>query len=112
MEILKIVGELSMIDQIRVCENQTEPYCFISYSHEDKDKVLPILKALTENGCRIWYDRQIRSGTVWANYISEWLTHENCRRFIVFISKKSVVSENVQDEVHVVQKYKRKQSSF
>ena len=30
-----------MIDQIRICENQTEPYCFISYSHADKDKVLP-----------------------------------------------------------------------
>lgn len=97
-----------MTDQIRVCENQTEPYCFISYSHADKDKVLPILKELTENGCRIWYDRQIRSGTVWANYISEWLTHENCRRFIVFISKNSVVSENVQDEVHVAHKHKKK----
>ena len=43
--------------------NKEKPYIFISYSHEDMDKVYPILNKLHENAYRLWYDRHIESGT-------------------------------------------------
>ncbi|MGN0267445.1 MAG: toll/interleukin-1 receptor domain-containing protein [Lachnospiraceae bacterium] len=96
-----------MLNDIKVCDNKDLPYAFISYSHNDANIVYPILKQLQDNGYRFWYDQGIVSGTKWADYISDWLTHENCTNFVVFISKNSVRSENVQDEIHLARKYKK-----
>ena len=41
-----------------------ENYIFVSYCHQDKDRVLPVIKRLSENGARIWYDRGIHPGSV------------------------------------------------
>ena len=60
---------------------------FKSYSHEDMDKVYPILNKLHENRYRLWYDRHIESGTKWAEDIHEWLTHQNCSKFVIFIGE-------------------------
>ena len=67
--------------------NKEKPYIFISYSHEDMDKVYPILNKLHENRYRLWYDRHIESGTKWAEDIHEWLTHQNCSKFVIFIGE-------------------------
>ena len=87
--------------------NKEKPYIFISYSHEDMDKVYPILNKLHENRYRLWYDRHIESGTKWAEDIHEWITHQNCSKFVIFISKHSIASEYVEDEVNLARKYKK-----
>ena len=52
-------------EQIRPYEG-TDPYIFISYAHRDKDRVLPVLRSLSERGYRIWFDEGIDPGTEWA----------------------------------------------
>lgn len=98
------MGE-KMFDKIKTCKDKNEKYSFISYSHADAEKVYPILKELQINRYRIWYDHHIESGAKWADYIYEWLTNENCTKFIIFISKHSIESENVKDEVHLARKH-------
>lgn len=93
--------------EIKVCNDRNKPYSFVSYSHYDSGKVYPILKELQANGYRIWYDQHIESGSEWSDSISEWLTDENCIKFIVFISKYSIESDNVQDEVHIARKHNK-----
>lgn len=96
-----------MVDVVKACENKEKPYSFISYSHDDADKVYPILKQLNIDGYRLWYDRHIESGRKWPETIAEWLMHDNCVKFIIFISQKSLESEYVQDEVYVAREHKK-----
>lgn len=76
-----------------------EPYAFVSYKHEDKEQVYPILYMLQRNGIRIWYDDGIEGGQNWQLIISQKM--ENSSLFLLFSSKLSVKSENVLDEVFV-----------
>ena len=96
-----------MADVIRACANKEKPYSFISYSHADAEVVYPILEQLCGNGYRIWFDQHIEGGTKWAENIHEWLTNENCVKFIILISRNSVESEYVEDEVNLARKYKK-----
>lgn len=41
----------------------SDPYVFVSYSHQDSEKVFPIIKQLHEKGYRIWYDEGIDPGS-------------------------------------------------
>ena len=38
-----------------------EPFAFISYAHADEKLVEPILKQLSSQGVRFWYDKGIKS---------------------------------------------------
>ena len=40
----------------------TKPYVFVSYAHEDRLRVLPVLRLLQLAKCRVWYDDGIRAG--------------------------------------------------
>ncbi|MBQ1488402.1 MAG: toll/interleukin-1 receptor domain-containing protein, partial [Lachnospiraceae bacterium] len=42
-----------------------EKYIFISYSHKDTDRVMPIISRLMNEGFRVWYDDGISPGTEW-----------------------------------------------
>lgn len=96
-----------MEEVIKACNNKEKPYSFISYSREDADRVYPILKQLSKNGYRIWYDLHIEGGKKWPETIAEWLIHENCTKFVIFISQKSLESEYVQDEVYLAREQKK-----
>ena len=50
-----------------------EPYVFISYSHQDIERVMPILRRLNAEGFRIWYDDGIDPGTEWPESIAAQL---------------------------------------
>ena len=78
-------------EQIRPYEG-TDPYIFISYAHRDKDRVLPVLRSLSERGYRIWFDEGIDPGTEWAESIAGHL--ENSRVCLFFLSPFSAVSQN------------------
>lgn len=77
--------------------NGDKPYIFVSYSHRDTARVLPLLEAMMERGYRIWYDQGIEAGSEWADNIARHL--KDCFAFVAFTSGSSVKSENCLDEI-------------
>lgn len=73
-------------------------YVFISYAHKDKERVLPILRKLSEAGYRLWYDEGIDPGTEWDKNIAEHIV--NCGYFIAFMSENYLASSNCKDELN------------
>lgn len=72
-------------------------YIFVSYSHLDSEKILPVLSALQRDGYRIWYDEGIYGGDNWSKLIGEKL--KSCSNFLLFSSENSVKSKEVESEV-------------
>ena len=75
-----------------------EPYIFISYSHKDSDRVLPIIRGLQAKGFRVWYDSGIEAGTEWPEFIAEKLRASNC--VIAFLSPHAASSHNCRREIN------------
>ena len=73
-------------------------YIFVSYAHNDIDRIRPYLKLLSRQGYEFWYDDSIRTGTEWQGVIASNLT--NCTCFLAFISKTSVESEYCLKEIN------------
>ncbi len=86
------------INAVPVAYEGNEPYIFISYAHKDKERVLPIIEALTERGFRVWYDAGIEAGTEWPDYIAAHL--EKAALVIAFLSEASVASFNCRQEIN------------
>lgn len=84
-------------DIYEIYEGQ-EPYLFISYSHQDTDRVIPIVRGLQELGYRLWYDTGIGAGTRWPDVIAEHLMNSNC--VIAFISENAMGSDYCQEEIY------------
>ena len=83
-----------------------EPYAFVSYSHKNSDQVYPIIKTLTDMGCRIWYDEGI---PLVADYGGVLFNHiRDCAVFIIFKSFESVASPDVDKEIHHAIDFKKK----
>ena len=80
-----------------------EPYVFVSYSHRDP-KVQEIIQEMVDNRYRVWYDEGIESGSSWGGTITRRL--KGCTQFLVFLSRNSILSENVKDEVGLAKKRK------
>ena len=77
--------------------NGERPYIFISYSHRDTNRVLPVIEAMEELGYRIWFDQGIEAGSEWSNNIARHL--RDCEVFVSFVSEHSMASENCLDEI-------------
>ena len=74
-----------------------EPYIFISYSHADSELVYAELERFNRDGYNIWYDEGIPSGERWQEEVETALIESSL--FVVFISRNSVASENVRNEI-------------
>lgn len=75
-----------------------EPFIFVSYTREDCYFVYPEIERLKAEGYCVWYDKQrIRPGHSWSNEIDEAL--ESCGCFLVFITKRSLLSDFVKSEI-------------
>lgn len=77
-----------------------KPYVFISYAHRDAHTVLPIIEKMREQGVELWYDNGIEAGSEWPEYIAEKI--QKCDRFICFISKAYLDSQNCRRELNFV----------
>jgi hypothetical protein len=75
-----------------------EPFIFVSYAHEDNAVVYPEITRLHQAGYRVWYDEGIDAGSDWPDEIAKAL--DRCSFFLVFISPKSVESQNVRNEIN------------
>lgn len=75
----------------------TAPYIFISYSHADTDRVVPIITRLQTDGYRIWFDEGIEAGREWAVNIVDHLNTSTC--VVAFLTQNYLISENCMDEI-------------
>lgn len=87
-----------MNEYVRAYEGM-KPYVFISYSHLDKDRVLPVIQALYSGNYRAWYDEGIAPGSEWPKNIAKHL--RNASAFIAFVSKNYLSSANCENEARL-----------
>lgn len=70
---------------------------FISYSRRDTEYVSSLVYALRKQGFEVWFDKNIRTGTDWDDTIEEELKKADA--LVLILSKTSVASDNVKDEI-------------
>lgn len=102
MSEVSIVGETtstyySQIRELKVYSGN-EPYIFVSYSHRDTDRVLPVISRLMAEGFRVWYDSGIDPGTEWDENIAQHIN--GCGYFVAFLSENYLSSNNCKDELN------------
>ena len=83
----------------------TDPYIFVSYSHNDNERVLPILNALHHRGYRVWYDDDAQSGSDWKNNIAYYVSR--CQTFLCFHSSSSIESSDCRNELLYAMRQKK-----
>ena len=77
---------------------EERPYAFISYSHRDSDRVMPVLDRLKRRDVAVWYDQGIEVGSEWPEFIAQALVGAQC--VIAFITPNSVASQNCRREIN------------
>jgi hypothetical protein len=70
---------------------------FLSYASADRDRVLPLVEALQDDGFTVWWDRDIRPGPNFDREIEQAIDAAAC--MVVVWSSNSVESEWVRSEV-------------
>ncbi len=77
---------------------ENKPYVFISYAHLDSDKVFPCLQEMRRSNINLWYDEGIQAGSEWPEFIAEKVV--NCDKFVLFVSKAYLESQNCKRELN------------
>ena len=72
-------------------------YVFISYRHNDKERVFPVLDAMREHGYRFWYDADIQAGERWTDELATHICA--CAVFVPFLSHDYDASRYCKQEV-------------
>lgn len=77
--------------------NGSEPFIFVSYAHQDRDIVAPLVRGLQRQGFRVWFDVGIEHGSLWAEALAQKLT--SCHCILFFLSPDSAVSHHCRNEI-------------
>ena len=93
-----------MKDAETLCEG-AEPYVFISYSHNDSGRVLPLLDAMRKCGYRFWYDADMQAGRQWTDELAASIA--KCAVFIPFVSDSYGASEYCMQEIRYAAREKK-----
>ncbi|MFO7672134.1 MAG: toll/interleukin-1 receptor domain-containing protein [Lutibacter sp.] len=75
----------------------TKKKIFLSYSRADLDYIATLVDALREKGADVWFDKNIRTGEQWDNTLEVQIKAADV--FLIVMSKTSVASNNVKDEM-------------
>ncbi|MGM9858113.1 MAG: leucine-rich repeat protein [Bacilli bacterium] len=76
------------------------PYAFISYAHDDMEKVNQIMAILSKDmKFRLWYDSGLHSGDDWSNKLTQKINQSTA--FIVFLSDASILSRHCASEISI-----------
>ncbi|MBQ9250004.1 MAG: toll/interleukin-1 receptor domain-containing protein [Oscillospiraceae bacterium] len=75
----------------------SDPYVFVSYSHNNKQEVCDVIAQLQKDGFHVWYDEGVKPGTKWSKNVADHL--QNCSYFIAMISGDYLASSNCLDEL-------------
>ncbi|WP_298500783.1 TIR domain-containing protein [uncultured Methanobrevibacter sp.] len=76
-----------------------EPYIYVSYAHQDWDSVFPDIKCFNEMGYNVCYDEGLSAGFEWGDIIADKIM--NSSLVVVFVSKNSMASKQVQNEIRL-----------
>ncbi len=79
---------------------------FLSYSHKDKQRLLPLFDELKRSGLKVWFDEGIRAGSEWEEEIIEQLAKSSS--FLFFVTESSLLSANCRDELYQARKRNKK----
>ncbi len=74
-----------------------EPFAFVSYAHEDADRVFAELEYLSGAGIRFYYDEGIHPGHAWHDDLASAI--ERCGVFVIFLTERSLQSRNCLREL-------------
>ena len=74
-----------------------KPFVFVSYSHQNSDRVLQIISPLHNQMYRVWYDEGIPAGGDWSKNIAQHMRATAAVLF--FISAPSLASVNCFNEI-------------
>mgnify|MGYP003292641064 CR=1 FL=1 len=82
-------------------DGRTAKYIFISYCHDDKEKVYKDIKRLNKSNCSYWYDSGLshESSEDWKELAKQHIQDKNCAGIIFYVSKNSFVSTAVYEEL-------------
>jgi len=81
--------------------NGNGQYAFVSYSHKDSHIVYSIIQQLAGMGYNIWYDEGIPLVSDYGGVLYDRI--KGCSAFILFVSRNSVQSEDVEKEaIHAI----------
>ncbi len=87
-------------------QSASEFELFISYSSQDRERVLAIAAELEAAGVRLWVDRaKIEGGTAWGREIV--LGVQGCKVFALMCSDSCMRSRNVAQEIQLAWKYQK-----
>ena len=73
-----------------------KPFIFISYSHQDIERVVRLIRRLQSKGFRIWYDSGIQTGAEWPEEVASHI--KNCGCVLSLLSKNSTKSRHFKEE--------------
>lgn len=68
---------------------------FVSYASEDRERIMPLVRALERTGWSVFWDRTIPIGKTWREVVEAEI--EACRSMVVVWSKTSLKSHWVHD---------------
>lgn len=71
-------------------------YIFISYKHDDRNLVYPVIKKFHDAGFNIWYDNGLRYGEDYDDLITEKI--EESSLFVVCITERVMKNADKKDE--------------
>lgn len=77
-------------------DDRATPSVFLSYSRDDRDQALPVIKALEAAGFSVWWDGLLEGGTSFANTTERAL--ETSDAVVVLWTSRSIQSHWVRDE--------------
>ena len=75
----------------------SEPFVFVSYSHDDAELAYPIISGLLERGMRIWYDEDLDGGDDWERVILNRV--KRCTAMLCLVSTRFTDSKNCRNEI-------------
>ncbi|MDB4635212.1 TIR domain-containing protein [bacterium] len=79
---------------------------FISYSSQDRDRIIPVVQYLRNSGISVWVDEgNIHAADLWSEQIVQAIA--DCRVMVVMMSGNSTDSHNVVKEVMLASEQKK-----
>ena len=83
-------------------KQMSKRFIFVSYSHEDIDRVMPYVEAWRAQKINVWCDDvEVRLGDRWKNRVIQALYNPDCAAMVLFASKHIVHSTAVATEVQL-----------
>ncbi len=95
-----IISTLKVSETNENVPQNTNKYIFVSYAHEDKERVKHFVENWKSLGYDIYWDEErFKKGTNWKLRASEAIKSNLCAGVFWFLSKNMVYSEAIRDEI-------------